>query len=88
MFLKLKNSIHIGKYKKLDVQAEFGKLVDGKFMGLRYHYVDAREYIEQLTRPIPQRYRSNFHLCSIETNKPIYPHTDSEVTFVVKSKFD
>jgi hypothetical protein len=83
MFIKLKNLFRVDKIKKLDLKMRYGKVIDDAFRGISYYDVDVGTSINLLYSPIPERFRKDFLLYTIESNFSISPHIDNNVKSVI-----
>jgi hypothetical protein len=83
MFLKLKNLFYIDDFNKLDLRIKYGSVVNNVFKGLKYHNVDVGSCVTLLYSPIPERFRKDFFIYTIEANSSISPHIDSNVKAVI-----
>jgi hypothetical protein len=83
MFLKLKNLFFVNNYKKLSLRTRYGRLIENEFIGIQYYNVDVSDSLDVLLSPIPERYRKDFYIYTIEANCAISPHIDNNVKTVI-----
>lgn len=83
MFVKLKNLFFVDDYKKLNLKTRYGRLIENGFVGIQYYNVDISNSLGVLLNPIPQRYRKDFYIYTMQTNCAISPHIDNNVKAVI-----
>lgn len=89
MFEKLKTTHSITTYTLKDKIAEYGRIIDNEFYGLRQYHTDSNTS-KKLLNIIPEKYRHLYHANVIIINSPLVnPHTDDRrktaINFYIKT---
>lgn len=82
MFAKLNIQFEPDIWKQLNKQVDFGRVVNGRFMGIEYfniHYAKAQQLYELL----PLKFHKDFYLSLLKITDLIPPHTDSHDRAVI-----
>lgn len=63
---------------------EYGIAVNGKFMGLRYYFVDKETVKKLLDTLVPKEFHENFEVFLMVINsKYVLPHSDNDISVVI-----
>jgi hypothetical protein len=81
---KLKSSLYVLPPITKRFAKNYGKTINGEFIGVSYYDIPVDVSNDILKRVIPKKYRGYFEVCWLEINNDyIPPHIDSDVNAVI-----